>query len=369
MGTLHAFEFLESDNTCADSSFFALFGDDRFLQVLVRQRLLTLIAGGEADFDTAIVDGDSARWPDILDRLTTVSLFSQGSSRVAVVENADEFVKRHRIELEKLADHPPRSGRLVLMVQTWPANTRLFRAFDKCGCQIRCAEPQSKRGSGKSRDTAAICRWIAGRANTAHGLSMTQTQVRQLMEIVEWSLGRADQELAKLALFGTKVDEQTIRAVVGGWRAQSIWDAAASATQGKTDEALAHLASLIQSGEHPLALYGQLAWSLRRYGRLWEIISRQIRRGQRADLSVSLASAGFRAWGGELDIASASVTQLTRSRVRQFYCWLQETDLSLKGTHSDPSRARFALEKLFFQMARIANPQAGTSATGKPENA
>ncbi len=357
MSTLHAFEFLESKKSFANNRFFVLFGDDRFLQLLVRQQLLTAIAGGEADFDTALIDGGSASWPDIVDVLATVSLFSQGSGRVAVVDDADELVKRHRAELEELVDHPRGSGTLVLLATTWPSNTRLYKALDKSGCQIQCSDPQSKRGSNKSRDTATICKWIVSRANAMHDLTLTQTLARQLMDIVEWNLGQADQELAKLALFGKKMDEETIRSVVGGWRAQSIWDAAAAATQGKTDEALAHLANLIQSGEHPLALYGQLAWSLRRYGRLWEIVSRQFRNQQRIDLSVSLSNAGFRSWGGELDMASASVSQLTRGRVKQFYRWLHDTDLSLKGTHSEPSRARFALEKLFFKMAKLGKDQ------------
>ncbi|MGI9516429.1 MAG: DNA polymerase III subunit delta, partial [Pirellulaceae bacterium] len=139
----------------------------------------------------------------------------------------------------------------------------------------------------------------------------------------------------------------------GGWRAQSIWDAASAATRGDTDHALAHLSNLLQSGEHPLALYGQLSWSLRRYGRLWEIISRQMRAGRRADLSVALGKAGFRQWGGEMDAADASVRQLGRDRVKRFYAWLLETDLKLKGTHSDPARARFALEQLFFRMTTL----------------
>lgn len=357
MSTLHAFEFLESVQAFTDNRVFVLFGDDRFLQLLVRQQLLAAIAGGEADFDTAVIDGGSARWPDIVDQLSTVSLFSQGIGRVAVVEDADELVKNHRTELEDLVEKPRSSGTLILLVTTWPSNTRLYKAISKSGCQIQCADPQTKRGSNKSRDTATICKWIVSRALGSHGLSLTQTHARQLMDIVEWNLGQADQELAKLSLFGKKVDEETIRSVVGGWRAQSIWEAAAAATQGKTDEALAHLANLIQSGEHPLALYGQLAWSLRRYGRVWEIVSRQTRNRQRVDLSVSLSKAGFRSWGGELEMGNTSVTQLTRVRVKQFYRWLHDTDLSLKGTHSEPSRARFALEKLFFKMAKLGKDQ------------
>ena len=355
--TFHAFDFLDPDATLERSPFFVLFGDDRFLQLRVKKYLLSQLASEEAEFDVASFDGDAARWADVNDQLSTRSLFSQGSDRLAIVENGDGFVKKYRGELEDLVAKPPSTGCLILLVGTWPGNTRLYKSLDKKGFQIHCGEPVSKRGRSKSPDTGRIVKWIAAMAKTDHGLNLTQALARQLLEIVEWNLGRADQELAKLSLFAGKsgkVTEEEITSIVGGWRAQSIWDAAAAATQGKTDEALQHLANLLQSGEHPLALYGQLSWSLRRYGRLWEGISRQTRNGRKPDLSVSLNQAGFRQWGGEMDVAGSSVKQLGRQRVKQFYQWLLETDLSLKGTHSDPTRARFALEQLFFRMAKLS---------------
>ena len=181
MSTIHAFDFLAADPAPPRNRFYVLFGDDRFLQLLVRNRLLDAIAPGEADFDTATLAGDTVSWPELLDQLTTVSLFSQDDGRVTVVEDADGFVKKFRGELEQLIASPPEQGQLVLLVSTWPANTRLFKALDKSGCQIHCGEPHTKRGRGKSRDTAAICKWIVARAGDEHGLSLTQTLARQLL--------------------------------------------------------------------------------------------------------------------------------------------------------------------------------------------
>ncbi len=361
---LHAFDFLEDEPPEKDRHFCVLFGDDAFLQLLVRKKLLQNLGGGEADFDVIMVEGDSASWPDIHDELTTASLFSQGTGRTVFVESADQFVKKYRGELEDILSQPPGSGKLVLSVKSWPANTKLYKLFDKSGLPIHCADPQTKRGRSKSKDTARIVKWIVGHAQKEYELNLQQTQARQLLEIVDGNLGRADQELAKLSLFagqGGKVSEDDIRQVVGGWRAQSIWDAAAAATCGDTEKALEHLTNLLQSGEHPLALYGQLSWSLRRYGRLWENIARQTRSGRKPDLSVALGQAGFRQWGGEMDVANESVRQLGRVRVKQFYRWLLTTDLALKGTHSDARRARFALEQLFFRMAKMPAKPAGTS--------
>ena len=114
-----------------------LFGDDGFLQLLARKHLLDQLGGGEADFDVAVIEGDTANWPDIYDELTTASLFSQGSGRTVFVESADNFVKKFRGELEELLANPPRSGKLVLAVKAWPANTRLYKTFDRAGVPIQ----------------------------------------------------------------------------------------------------------------------------------------------------------------------------------------------------------------------------------------
>ncbi len=355
MTTVHAFEFLDSPASHIAGKLIVLFGNDRFLQVLARQSLIGVIAAEDAAFDVNIFDGDSVQWRDVSDSLHTVSLFSQENRRVTVIDNGDHFAATNRSHLEEFLDQPGGDGVLVLIVSTWAASTRLYKKLDKEGCQIHCGELQTRAGSNKSRDSAGICKWIVKRASQVHQLALTQTLARQLMEIVEWNTGRADQEMSKLSLFGKQVDEATLRAVCGGWKVQSVWEAAMAAAQGNTQEALQHLANLIQSGEHPLALYGQLSWSLRRFGRLWEISTRQMRQGARVDLSANLARAGFRNWSGEMSAAEASATQLSRARVRRFYEWLLETDLAIKGSHSEPDRARFALERLFFRMARLSS--------------
>ncbi len=352
--TIHAFDFLDDPTSWADSSFYVLFGGDRFLQLLVRKKLVDVLSGDVAEFNSTILDGDSVSFAEIQDELTTVNLFSQDKGRITIVDRADALVQNYRDQLEALVKTPRGDGHLVLLVSTWPRNTKLFKALDKVGCQIHCADPPTKRGGSKSRDSHRIAKWIVARAKQEYGLKLTQALARFLLELVEWNLGRADQELAKLSVLiasGEKITEDDIQQAVGGWRAQSIWDAVAAAAQGDTAEALKHLNNLLQSGEHPFALYGQLSWSLRRYGRVWEIISRQGRAGERPDLSVALNKAGFRSWNDELSIADASLKQLGRQRVKQIYHWLLETDLALKGSHSDEHRARLALETLFFRMS------------------
>ena len=55
-----------------------------------------------------------------------------------------------------------------------------------------------------------------------------------------------------------------------------------------------------------------------------------------------------------MDKAERQIKQLGRHRAVALYRWLLETDLALKGTHSAPHRARFALEKLILRLSQAA---------------
>ncbi len=55
-------------------------------------------------------------------------------------------------------------------------------------------------------------------------------------------------------------------------------------------------------------------------------------------------------WGGQIDRAELSMNQLAE-RGDELYTWLLETDLAIKGTHSEDSRARWAFEKLLLRMS------------------
>jgi DNA polymerase-3 subunit delta len=166
--------------------------------------------------------------------------------------------------------------------------------------------------------------------------------------------------LAKLALFagpGGTVTPEMVRDVVGGWKTKTAWELTDAAADGDAAEALRQLDHLLQSGEHPVALLAQFSWSLRRYAAATRIYEQAEREGRRTPLSEALLEAGFRKWPQDaLPRAEKQLRQLGRQRALSLYTWLLETDLALKGTHSQEDRARFALEKLFVRMAKPLGP-------------
>jgi len=168
-----------------------------------------------------------------------------------------------------------------------------------------------------------------------------------------------DQELQKLALYADKsgkVTQAIIKQAVGGWRTRTMWEALDAAIDGDAKTALTLLDQLIRGGEYPLALFGQLAWSLRRYGQATEIVYQQMRSGQKPHLGKAIQEAGFKNWNGELENSEKRLKQLGSHRAGQILDWIREADLQLKRSHSKEDRGRLVLEKLIVRMSSQLAP-------------
>lgn len=351
--TLHAFDFLDRPPT-AVPPVVVLFGNESFLKRLATSSLRRAIVGDDdAPFTT--LEGTSAQWRDVIDELSTMSLFG-GERRLVVLEAADKFVTSERGRLEAYVDKPRSSGVLILDVDSWASNTKLYKAVDKVGLQVDCRAPEKAAGKRKVLDESRLCKWLVAWSQKQHDAKLEAIAAEQLLELVGPEFGLLDQELAKLALFagpGGKIDVQMVRDVVGGWRTQTIWELIDAAADGDAGEALKQLDRLLQAGEHPVALFGQISWSLRRFAAATRIYQEAEQTKQRIPLREALIQAGIPHWNKKgLERAELQLKQLSRGRAGRIYQWLLETDLALKGSHSNPHRARFALEQLFLRMAK-----------------
>ncbi|MBP85322.1 MAG: DNA polymerase III subunit delta [Planctomycetaceae bacterium] len=351
--TIHAFDFLAKP-PAEIPSVVVLFGSEAFLKRLASQQLkAAVIEDDDSPFST--FDGNAVEWRDVADELSTMSLFG-GGRRLAIVEQADSFVSKERGRLEDYVAKPKSSGVLVLQVDSWAANTRLYKAIDKTGLQIDCRPPEKSVGKRKALDEAKLCNWIIGWTEQQHRANLEGTAAEMLLEITGPELGLLDQELSKLALFageGGKIDVQMVRDVVGGWRTNTIWELIDAAADGDSGAALRQLDRLLQAGEHPVALFGQIAWSLRRFAAATRIYQESERAKRRIPLRDALVQAGIPHWNRKgLERAESQLKQLGRDRAGKLYQWLLETDLALKGSHSNPHRARFVLEQLFLRMTK-----------------
>jgi DNA polymerase-3 subunit delta len=358
--TVHAFDYLQAPGDWPPAALCVVFGDESFLKQLVLRQVRCAVVG-DGDTPFASYEGGAVQWRDVMDELLTVSLFGGGGRRLVVVDDADDFVSSYRERLEDYVDRGRSSGVLVLDVSKWQSNTRLYAATEKKGLQIECRAPQKAVGRRKVLDERRLTDWLTSRAQTPHNTKLPAKSAQLLYELVGPEFGLLEQELAKLALFvepGDQITQELVRDVVGGWKTRTTWDMLEAACDGKTDDALQQLDHLLHSGENPLALFGSISWSLRRFADATRLFERAERGGRRPNLRNALEQAGFRPWPrGALERAERQLKQLGRHRAAQMYRWLLEADLALKGSHSHPQRARFVLERILIRMSRQLAPK------------
>lgn len=348
-GVIHSFDFLEEKEPTL-GPFVLLVGDEVFLKQLVRQKILASIG---SDDGVAILSGDSAEWSDVTDELSTLSLFGDGP-RVVYIENGNDFVTNYRSKLEAYCLAPITAGQLFVDIRTLASNTKLYTAAAEHAVLVDCRLPKSSRG--KSVDETRAKKWLQQRAKRVHQLKLDSTALDLLVDLVGLELGLLDQDFAKLALFvepNQEVTTELIQRVVGGWRQQTIWELMDAAASGNAANALTQLDHWLHSGEHPIALFGSLSWSFRRFAAATRVVQRQEKNGQRVDLTAALLEAGFRKWPPEqLTAAKKQLRQIGRDRAVKIHQWLLELDVSLKGSHATADKARFAVERFILQLAK-----------------
>src|SRR5262249_12366766 len=184
-----------------------LFGDEPLLKREALERIRAAVLPEEdADLSLTKFDGREVELREVLDELATVSMFG-GGRRMVVVEEADEFVSAHRPELEGYCDKPRKASVLVLLLDSWPATTRLYKKLAQVGLQINCNLPRARFGNEADED--AVLQWLASRAERQHQVRFGDGAAELLLEIVGPQLGRLDQELAKLALLATQPQRTT----------------------------------------------------------------------------------------------------------------------------------------------------------------
>lgn len=337
---LHAIDYLADAQATPPQAVCVVFGDETFLKRRVLLELRGAVLGDdEGEISLASFEGKTALLRDVLDELSTLAMFGSGR-RLAVVDEADEFVSRYRAELEDYVAKPRSSGVLVLDLKSFPSNTRLYKATASSGLLIDCSAPSG----------AATARWLRSWAKQAHGFNLEPTAADALQEAIGPELGLLDQELAKLALTvgpGGKVTAETVTQLVGSWRTRTTWEMLDALLDGKSAEAFVQLDRLILGGENPIALLGQISATLRRLAAAMQLIRSTEATGRRMALREALQQAGVKPF--VLEKTERQLRRLGRERAEQLYRWLLETDLDLKGASALPPRT--VLERLVVQLA------------------
>jgi len=351
---LHATEYLKQSAKFPPKPVCVLFGGDAFLKSQAFRRLRTTLLNAtdgnanngaistDAELALTRFDGNQAAFPVVLRELAMMTMFGDGK-RVVVVEDADTFVTRFRGELEDYSNAPSVTSTLILLVGTFASNTRLYKTVETSGWLVDCSPLGEK----------AIPQWLVGWALTAHRLNCDTAAAELVVDLIGTELGLLDQELAKLALVvekGGKLTVAVVQANVGSWRTRTTWEMLDLALAGNVPEAIRQLDMLLQSGENPVGVLAQVAFTLRRMAAATQLILDAERQGKRILLTTALEQTGINRYF--LQKSEAQLKRLGRHRGAKLLDWLLKADLDLKG--NSRISPRILIEQLIL---KIAAPQ------------
>ncbi|MDX1962514.1 MAG: hypothetical protein SFX18_05130 [Pirellulales bacterium] len=388
LGNLGGFAFLNKAFTSEDvPGLCALFGDEPFLQRECLKKITELVLevrsgkNLDAEFSVATLNGEKNANQElelrtVLDELNTVSLFGGTGRRLVVIDQADDFITLHRDELlSKYVQRPNPGSVLVLVVKTWPSNTKLYKEFAANGLNLECKTPGED----------LLLAWLVKQASTCHGAQLEREAAELLLEIVGPEMGRLDQELEKLSLIVladqidgqftaeknartppdpnkiVKIDKRLVLEAVGGWQAKSAWDLGDRINEGDAATALLALQRLIDAGEDPIALVAMLAGTIRKYAAATRVADLATGSQRRLDMKTILTEAGMKIWPDAQAKAERHLKQLTRARGRRLLGWLLQADAALKGHSSSKPRSRYVLETLIVRMSKMLSPPTNAS--------
>lgn len=328
---MHATDFLDRADAPAPTGVVVLFGEESQLKQEVIHSLVQSVLQGD-ELGLARFVGKDVELKTVFDELRTVSMFSAG--RMVVVDDADEFVSKYRSQIEDYVDRPSKGSLLVLDVKSFPSNTRLAKKVAAVGLALEC----------KPLSGAKLNAWLIARAKSKYDLQLTRDGAALIVELAGDSLGLLSQEISKLAAYvgdRSRIGVEDVRALVGGWRAETTWVMLNAVRDNDLNRALMCLDKLMLAGEPVLKILGGITFVFRKLAKSTD----DSRMG--TPLRVALKEAGV--FPSEIDSAERYLRRIGRARAERIIERIAETDFRLKGASRLPDRVE--LEQLLIWLA------------------
>ncbi len=331
---MHATIYLPKKTKDRPPGVAVLFGEESHLKQQCIAKLTELVLGTGPDAAVGLVKfaGKDADLKTVKSELQTVGMFV--SSRLVVVEDADEFVTKHREGLEAYCLKPSSRSVLVLDCKSWKSNTRLAKKIAETGLELDCGELAA----------GALQKWITDHAATEHGKQLSRDSASLLMELAGTGLGQLSMELAKLASFvgeRQQIKPEDVRQLVGGWKAEETWTMTDAVRDGNPGLALTCLSKLLHAGEAAPKILGGLIYVFKKFAVATELSRRQ------KPLRQALQEAGI--FPRDIETSERYLKRLGRPRADQLFARLADADRDLKGGSRLPDRLQ--LEQLLLWLS------------------
>lgn len=219
------------------------------------QGLFASLAVQREDAAAQRLDGETVSLADVFDEVRTPSLF--GERRIVIVDDADAFIQAHRSKLESYCSEPSGEGLLVLLCDSLPRNTRLYKFLAERNAVVVCEAPRHR----------AVVGWIVARARQPYEKRIAHEVAEALREHAGEDLGTLDAEIAKLAAYVDRRADITMDDVValtGSNREENVFGVTDAMVAGDIAGALRRWEQVLATDRAaPGRAIAGLAWGVR----------------------------------------------------------------------------------------------------------
>jgi DNA polymerase-3 subunit delta len=310
---------------------YILSGDQDLLREQAAAKIQLAVVGERPTaFNLERFDGETDTVDRVLMTANMVPLL--GGRRFVLVKRAARLVESSEALLRYASDPSPHTV-LVLDLEKKPdARRKGWKDLEKDAIVVACDAPPPWE----------LEDWAAGEAR-ARGLRLPRESARFLVTELGSDLRRITNELEKVVLYagGEAIDVETVGAVLGRGKAQSVFKFLDAVSAGDAASALRQLGRLLEEGEPPLrilALIDRLVGQLRV---AWEV---QAARKKGGNLAAILGVPPRAA-----QAIAESASRLDRRFLRQAVAAVAETDRILKSSRLPD---RVVLESLVISLSR-----------------
>lgn len=308
---------------------YVIAGKEQALAKKHYQTLLDRLIAPEQRATGLWVTDSKAAVDEVLDELRTLPFLTD--RRVVVIQEADEFITKHRPLLETYFDAPCASGVLILIANSFPANTKLAKKLKKVGELVAITPPKPWQLP------AHITQYVKQTFDMALGKDAAQL----LVDLTGNDVTRLYSEVEKLVVF---VDEkrhitvQDVEALVGHNRVFGVFEVIDAMVAGQTGAALSRLRNMFAEDKNAqYTAVGAFAFHFRKMFNAKALLSQ--------GRSIPEVTKALRIWG-KTDQFYAQIRRVSLEQISQIIQQLASIDHQIK---TGQTRAPVAIEQLVFK--------------------
>ncbi len=301
---------------------YVIAGKEQALAKKHYQELLDRLIAPEQRATGLWVTDSKAAIDEVLDELRTLPFLTD--RRVVVVQEADEFITKHRPLLETYFDAPCASGVLILIANSFPSNTRLAKKLKKVGELMAITPPKPWQLP------AHITQYVKQTFNIA----LAKDAAQLLVDLTGNDVTRLYSEVEKLVVF---VDEkrnitvQDVEALVGHNRIFGVFEVIDAMVAGQTGAALSRLRNMFAEDKNAqYTAVGAFAFHFRKMFNAKALLSQ--------GKSIPEVTKALRIWG-KTDQFYAQIRRVSLEQISQIIQQLASIDHQIKTGQARPAVA------------------------------